>query len=346
MKKKILLLALSLSVIFANAQRRPGASPYLTQSFNAGAVHTINVETSGGSITVEGGKGKGTVEMYVWPSNSDRRKQLSPTEIKAILEQYYDIDVRVEGNRLIAKAKRKNNRWSDRTALSVSFVVYSGTAVNSELYTSGGSIALANVTGDQLFRTSGGSLKIDHAGGKIKGSTSGGGIELSNSRDNIDLSTSGGSIQADHVSGTIRLSTSGGSLALSDLTGDVNAHTSGGSITASDINGTFITGTSGGSVTLKGISGNLEAHTSGGRIAAAMVRTKDYVKLSTSAGSIDLRLPRTPDVQLNLRGSRVMVSPLNNFNGSIDKNRVSGTLGNGRLQVAATASSGTVEVSL
>ena len=346
MKKNLLLLALSLCFLFSNAQKRFNEDPYLTKPFNAAAVSDVLVETSGGSITVDGGAGTSRLEMYVQPSNSDMRRQMSQNDIKTVLEQYYDIDVRVDGNTLIAKAKRKDIRWTNRTALSISFVVYPGSRINANLSTSGGSITLSKITGNQLFKTSGGSLHIDGVNGKITGKTSGGSIDLSNSGNDIDLQTSGGSIHADHVSGTIRLKTSGGSLSLSDLEGDIHAHTSGGSVNAADIRGTLLTGTSGGSVTLKRISGNLDASTSGGSIAASMNSTKDYVKLNTSAGRVSLQLPSTRDARLNLSGNRVSVNPLNNFNGTIDKSKVKGVIGNGRLAVNVTTSSGNVEVSL
>ncbi|ANH83865.1 hypothetical protein A8C56_11155 [Niabella ginsenosidivorans] len=346
MKKNLLLIVLLLGTLLSNAQRRFNEEPYLIKPFNIAAVSNVNMETSGGSITVEGGSGTGSLEMYVQPSNSEVRHRMSQSDIKAVLDQYYDIDVRIDGTTLIAKARRKDKPWTNKTALSISFVVHSGSRVSSDLSTSGGSISLSKLSGNQLFKTSGGSLHINGVNGKIAGKTSGGSIDLSNAGNDIDLQTSGGSIHADHVSGTIRLQTSGGSLSLSDLEGDIRAHTSGGSITATNISGTLLTGTSGGSVTLKGISGNLEASTSGGRISATMNRTKDYVKLHTSAGGVNLQLPRTRNAKLDLSGNRVSVNPLNNFNGTIDKSKIKGMIGDGRLAVEVTASSGNVEVSL
>lgn len=346
MKKNFLVLLLLLGAFCSNAQRNSGAAPYLTKPFGTTAIKEIRAETAGGSISVEGGKTSGLVEVYVEPSNGGLRKKMSDQDIKSVLEQYYDLEVSTSGNVLVARASRKDRSWSEKTALSISFKIYTGTDVRTDLKTSGGSIRLQGLKGDQFFKTSGGSLLVRDVSGKITGKTSGGSIDVSEAREEIDLATSGGSIRADHLKGRIRLKTSGGSLTLSDLSGNVEAHTSGGSITASDIKGDLFTSTSGGSVTLSGIDGNLEASTSGGRIRAELVGTKDFVKLHTSAGGVNVDLPRTGDARFNLSGSKVNVSQLGNFNGSIEKDRVKGRIGSGKLLVEVTASSGNVDVHL
>ncbi|MCF3107467.1 DUF4097 domain-containing protein [Niabella sp. CC-SYL272] len=346
MKKNFLLLLLLVGVCCSHAQRYSGVAPYLTKNFSAAAVKEIRAETSGGSISVEGGKTSGLVEVYVEPSNGGLRRKMSDNDIKTILDRYYDLEVSTSGNVVVAKASRRDRGWSDQTGLSISFKIYTGTNVNTNLKTSGGSIHLRSLKGDQFFKTSGGSLLVKEVAGKISGKTSGGSIDVSDSRDEIDLVTSGGSIKADHLEGRIRLKTSGGSLNLSDLSGNIEARTSGGSVTASDIKGDLFTSTSGGSVTLRGINGNLDASTSGGRIRAELVGTKDFIKLHTSAGGVDIDMPRTTNAQFNLRGSKVNISRLGDFNGSIEKDQVKGVIGAGKLLVEVSASSGVVDVNM
>ncbi|WP_300603380.1 DUF4097 family beta strand repeat-containing protein [Niabella sp.] len=344
MKRNLLLLLLVLGAFCANAQRN--ATPYLTKSFSAASIKEIKAETSGGSISVEGGKTSGLVEVYVESANSGQRRKMSDKDIQEVLDQYYNLDVSTSGSVLTAKAFRKDRGWSQKTGLSISFKIYAGTNVNTDLKTSGGSINLQEVKGDQFFKTSGGSLFVRAVTGKINGKTSGGSIEVSDAQEDIDLVTSGGSIKADRMKGRIRLKTSGGSLALSDLSGNIEAHTSGGSIAASDIKGDLVTSTSGGNVALKGIDGNLDASTSGGRIRAELVGTKDFIKLRTSAGGVDVNMPRTNNAKLNLKGSRVNISSLANFNGSIEKDHVKGVIGSGKLLVEVSASSGDVKVNM
>jgi hypothetical protein len=48
--------------------------------------------------------------------------------------------------------------------LSISFKVFVPKNTSTDLSTSGGSISLTNLTGEQKFSTSGGSLNIDNVG--------------------------------------------------------------------------------------------------------------------------------------------------------------------------------------
>ncbi len=326
MKRSLLLTALLCLGIVVIAQKRNGESPYRTESFSANAIKNLKVETSGGAIQVKGGQSQGAVEMYVTSNNWGKPK--SSSEIQQILNEYYDVDIRSQGGTLTATARRKNIKWSNKTSLNISFIVYSSNQVDADL------------------RTSGGSLNLRDIAGTVTGRTSGGSITVKNLSKNIDLSTSGGQITAEDMEGMVKLHTSGGSISLLNLSGSVSAHTSGGSISATHINGDFNTGTSGGSIHLKEIDGNLNARTSGGQITADLKATHEFVKLRTSGGSIRLKMPETKNAQLDLKGDKVRISDLSNFNGTVKKDRVKGSLGSGSLLVEASTSGGSVEVSM
>lgn len=326
MKRNLLLIVLLCAGLAVVAQNNHSGSPYRTESFNAEAIKNLEVVTSGGAITIKGSQSKGTVEMYVRPNNWGDKKTAS--EIQQILDEHYDIDISAQGGTLTAIAKRKNGNWSARTALSISFVIYSGRQVDAEIRTSGGSVHLQDIEGI------------------ISGRTSGGSITAKNLSKNIDLTTSGGQITAKNLEGSVKLRTSGGSLSLSDLSGTINARTSGGSVSAQNINGDFDTETSGGSMHLKDVDGNLNARTSGGQITADMKATRDFVKLHTSGGSIRLKIPGTVNARLDLKGSSVHISELQHFNGTMKKDRVNGSVGNGNLLVEASTSGGSVHVKM
>lgn len=326
MKRSLLLTVLLCLGVVVIAQKRNGESPYRTESFSINAIKNLKVETSGGSIQVKGGQSQGAIEMYVTSNNWADRK--SPSEIQQILNEYYDVDIRSQGGTLTATAKRKNIKWSNKTSLNISFIVYSSSQVDADV------------------RTSGGSLNLQDIAGTVTGRTSGGSITVKNLSKNIDLTTSGGQITAEDLDGIVKLNTSGGSLNLSDLSGTVSARTSGGSISATNINGDFNTETSGGSIHLKEIDGNLNARTSGGQITADLKATRDFVKLRTSGGSIRLKMPETKNAQLDLKGDKVRISELHNFSGTVKKDRVKGSLGNGNLLVEASTSGGSVDVKM
>lgn len=301
---------------------------FMTRSFPASTVKTIEAATSGGSLTVSGtASSEAVVEVYV------SRSGWSDDKIKQALEENYTIDIKVEGGKLYAVAKQKKSisNWNQQ-GLSISFKIIVPRQVDSNLQTSGGSIRINDLSGSQDFKTSGGSLSVDNASGNITGKTSGGSITVTNSKDNIDLKTSGGSITAQDCSGKIDLKTSGGSIKLSNLNGNIDAATSGGSVKANNISGTLKAGTSGGSVNLDGISGNVDAHTSGGSMNVEMASVNEYVRISNS-GSLNLTLPSGKGYNLNVKANKIETSGLKDFRGNMESKSMEGTVGNGGPEI-------------
>lgn len=343
MKRYLLLLFIACQSCVALAQDW-NKTPYLTKSLSASAIKDVYVETSGGSITVSGASGEAArIEVFIHGNNGS---DLSKEEIEKRLNDDYVLDITANNHELHAKAKRKHDgdNWDWRRQLSISFRIYVPREVNTHLGTSGGSIHLDNLTGDENFSTSGGSLHLDALNGMIKGETSGGSIEVSHSGENISLETSGGSIHANDCHGKIKLETSGGSLHLDNLKGNINANTSGGSVQGSDVEGELITGTSGGSVNLTRMACSLDASTSGGSMHIELIKLGKFVKLDDSGGHIDLTLPGKQGLDLNLSADRISSQSVSNFSGEWDKTHVKGTLNGGGIPVNVDAS-GRLEIS-
>mgnify|MGYP000930754478 CR=1 FL=1 len=340
------LLFLSICAIIGNYALAQSTTeePYVTRSFNSNSLNALTVETSGGSVGVTGGQSNGfKVEMFVRPNNWNGSNKLSKEEIEDRLEDY-DILIGTEGNRVVARAKRKSGiQWNNQRGVSISFKVAAPRNISTNLKTSGGSIRIASLNGEQNFSTSGGSLKVEDLEGSITGRTSGGSIDVSNCRKNIDLSTSGGSIKASNLFGIIQLKTSGGSINLDKLDGEVMAHTSGGSVKGADIKGSLDAGTSGGSIKLANVAASLKASTSAGSVEVSMASLGKYLDLKTSAGSIRVQMPMNAGMDLNLRGNKVNM-PLKNFDGNAEKDRISGKMNGGGIPVTLSASSGSVYV--
>ena len=341
--RTLLLAALTLLLNVAVNGQSDDEKPYVSKKFTNASLKELKVETSGGSIAVTGGQSDGfRVDMYVRPNNWNGKKELSKEEIEDRLEDF-DILIGTEGNAVVATAKRKNGvKWNDKS-VSIGFKVFTPRNVATNLRTSGGSIKIASLTGEQNFSTSGGSLKVEDLVGLIRGRTSGGSIDVANCRDQINLQTSGGSIKALELKGKIELNTSGGSIQLNNIDGDIAAHTSGGSVKGGNISGALDTGTSGGSVRLANVSGSLKASTSAGSVEVELTKLGKYVDISSSAGSVRVTMPMDAGMDLNLRGNKVDI-PLKNFNGRAEKEHVSGTMNGGGIPVRLSASAGSVYV--
>jgi hypothetical protein len=338
MKKYLLLLFIACQSTILLAQDW-NKTPYETKSLSSDAIKDVYVETSGGSIAVSGAAGEvARVDVFVHGNNN---QELSKEDIKKRLDEDYRLEITVSNHELHVLAKRKHEggiNWDWRKQLSISFKIYVPKNVDTHLGTSGGSIHLDNLSGNENFSTSGGSLHVEALNGLIKGETSGGSIDVSNSGSDINLETSGGSIHASNCHGKIKLETSGGSLHLEDLKGSINANTSGGSIQANSIEGELITGTSGGSVNLTKLACSLEASTSGGSMHVDMDQVGKYVKLDVSGGHVDLKLPANVGMNLNLSADKINSVSVKNFSGEWEKTHIKGSINGGGIPVNVDAS--------
>lgn len=343
--KKIIFPILLLSLgITAFAQ--PDKTPYSTKSLSGESIKNIEAKTQGGNIWVtKVAAGESRIDVFIQPNNGNI-KSISKEEIQQRLSENYDLTISVSNNKLTAIAKQKDRNIDWKRALSISFYVYVGSDVSTDLITSGGNIRLADLNGTQDFTTSGGNLELDNLGGKIMGRTSGGNIHLSNLKDDIDLTTSGGNIHAENSTGKIRLSTSGGSVHLKHLKGDIKATTSGGNIDGESISETLDTHTSGGNVTLRDLSCSLETSTSGGNISVAIKELGQYVTITNSSGNIDLEMPSGKGLDLRLRGDKIKTTTLNNFSGSVEEGKIDGKLNGGGTQVKVNAGGGKINLTL
>lgn len=292
------LLTAALAVVFVASA---AAQAYQTETFGVKDGVNVEVKTAGGSIVVNGTRSDEVkVEMIV----KRRGRTIDPGE--ADLKDW-DITIEKRGNTVYAIAERDGRiNWGNNN-YSISFVVSTPRDARADVKTSGGSIEIANLMGDQ------------------------------------SANTSGGSITATEIGGDIDLRTSGGSITIEAIEGSVVANTSGGRIRANHINGGIIAKTSGGSITLNEVSGNVEAKTSGGSIDAEIVSPQDYIDLRTSGGSITVTVPKNNGYDLDLDGNRVRAD-LVNFKGDMEKDTMRGTMNGGGTKVSARTSGGSVSL--
>lgn len=291
---------LALFCVVFSIYARPDDDPFLTKTFNLNSGE-LYVSTSGGSIRVEGSNtNQVRVEMYVKSSKSK-------SNIQEILDEEYDIRIEKNGSRIEAVAKRESKGWS-WNGISISFVVYTPKNFACELNTSGGSLKISGVAGqDHTLRTSGGSITAESMSGNLDAVTSGGSITISGYKGKVDAKTSGGSIKLEEIAGNIQATTSGGGIRIDNAKGSVYATTSGGSINA--------------------------------RIESL----QDQLILKTSGGSVTATIPSGLGLDLDLKGNRVNTS-LSNFSGESKSDRVRGTVNGKGITVQLSTSGGSVNL--
>lgn len=185
-----------------------------------------------------------------------------------------EFSITQDGDTITAHAKyhKSVSGWFSwgKNGVAVSFTVTVPEHFNIKTSTSGGDIAVANITGRVDVRTSGGDIELGRVQGNVDAVTSGGDIQVREGRGQIKVVTSGGDIRVERAEGDVRASTSGGNVHIEYVQGTVNASTSGGNVSArfaAQLMGEATLSTSGGNVTAwlpDEASVFLDASTSGG----------------------------------------------------------------------------------
>ena len=299
-----------------------GKTPTITKEFNVSSAGTLDVETSGGWIKVEGTDGnKVVVEVYVYKNGM--LLSSDDSEVKDI-EDGYDILISQEGERITAYAKKINNSsiWK---RIWVAFKIQVPHEMSCLVKTSGGSIDVTAVKGMHHINTSGGS------------------IDLSNIEGKTDAHTSGGSVNVNNLIGDANVSTSGGHISIEDCKGNIKANTSGGGINLENIEGRIDAHTSGGGIKINGNVGYVKATTSGGGIRMDITGLDEELYVETSGGSINATIPDGLGMDLDLKGNKVDIE-LQNFSGYAKEGKVQGPVNGGGIPVHMHTSGGNVNV--
>lgn len=289
----------------ANSFQFDGA-PYLSQSFSLNGPGELVVETSGSLISVSGTSGNTvTIDMFV--NYKGKEIVTENAAVEEILEDY-KLDLSQNGDKISIIAKRNSNMgWDADNRLQLAFKVSVPHEMSSKILSSGGSISLTEITGNQEINTSGGNIRVSKSDGKL-------------------LTRS-----------------SGGSFRLEEFRGDVVVQSSGGSVKISQVRGDIAIGSSGGSVTLEEIEGSINAATSGGSIKAQLTNLEKSLMMKSSGGSITAIVPAGLGLDLDLRGGRVNTT-MNNFSGEQKKDKVVGTVNGGGIPVTLLSSGGSINL--
>lgn len=276
-------------------------SPVASQEFTVGDYAEVEVSTSGGRIEVIG---KNTTKVTVNAIAYVNGRRSSNANL-----DNWSITIEEIQGKIVAKAEKDSNMGWLRGGNNVSIAFEIETPVNTGLSarTSGGSVSIENLSGNQYARTSGGSM------------------EANNIQGNVEMRTSGGAIRLENIEGQAEVATSGGSIRARKVTQGLKARTSGGSLN------------------LQEISGSLEARTSGGSIEVFLINPIEYIEVSTSGGNVTVEVPENLGYDLELTGSRVRTE-LRNFTGSSSRDAIKGAMNGGGIPLKARTSGGSVSL--
>ncbi|MGM0589076.1 MAG: DUF4097 family beta strand repeat-containing protein [Bacteroidota bacterium] len=280
--------------------------PFLVKSFSVSGSGLLRVFTPGGDIKVVGVEDTNAVEIRLYV-----RRGYALWSGSKSLENFRIVNMQ-RGDEITASVEPKNRDsklWGGND-VSFSYVIRAPKDFSTEMQTLGGNIAVKNLTGRHLAKTNGGSLRLEHIRGEIKGFTAGGHIQLNACDGNVMAKTHGGNIQ------------------LNDVKGEVRTYSSGGNIKGKELEGTFF------------------AQTNGGNIQAFMRYVDQGLRLESSAGNVEAHVPRNQGYEVVLKGMAVNFDRSFPFMGQRTNRLVSGQIGDGGPAINLSANVGTVSLQL
>ncbi len=247
------------SRITVEGRTRPRRSVESSFNITVPASFTLDINTSGGDISIDRVKGNTTLRTSGG-----------------------DIELLSTGGTVNAKTSGGN-------------VVVRDAEGTVNVKTSGGDLDLERIKGLLDAATSGGNITLRSADKEVTLRTSGGDIEIIEVAGNVVASTSGGDMHVENTSGSVEVSTSGGDVVLRDIKGELEAATSGGDIRAERLHAASRLKTSGGDVIVRALMASLEAATSGGNVEVEMTlvdfKKPHSLSLSSSGGDLELTIP-------------------------------------------------------
>jgi hypothetical protein len=280
--------------------------PFMEKSFSVDGAGLLRVFTPSGDIRVVGVKDTNAVVVRLYV----RRGYALWSGSKSL--ENFRITQMQRGNEITASVEPKNRdskMWGN-SEVSFYFEIRAPQEFSTEMQSLGGNIRIDNMRGRHLIKTNGGSLRLNKVQGEIKGFTAGGHIQLAECRGNVMAKTYGGNIQMRNVQGEVR------------------TYSSGGNIDAQAMEGTFF------------------ARTNGGNIQADMQYVDQGLRLESSAGNVEARVPSNEGYEVVLKGMSVNFDRGSNFLGQHSNRLVSGQIGDGGPTINMNANVGTVSLIL
>jgi hypothetical protein len=286
----ILLLMTSCAALAATEEQ-------IKTNFNTAPGGSLVVDVDFGSIDVTSSS-TDEVSVDVWrkvtrKGQADEEQFLRDNPVQ-FLHEGDTVTVR-------CRHKQEKNRWFNRGSngnrIEGKVTIRVPARFNAHLDTSGGAIAVSDLTGKVNADTSGGGLKFTRLNGPLVGDTSGGGIRVVDCEGEIKIDTSGGGIELTGGGGSLKGESSGGGVKVKDFRGPVSVESSGGGVTVENAGGKLRAESSGGpvhAVLPSPIPGDVSLESSGGGVTVQVSGDAAFnLDAESSGGGVSCDLPIT-----------------------------------------------------
>jgi hypothetical protein len=190
-----------------------------------------------------------------------------------------------------------------------------------------------------------GATTVRGVSGAVAVRTQSGAIELSRLGGSVDVTTGSGAVRVDTVSGPLSVNTSSSSFVGRSLGNSLRARTGSGSIDAElSGDGDAHVESSSSAIRIEGVAGGITASSSSGHISVNGVPGRPWTVRSGSGGvdvGIDSSASFNLDASTGSGSINVEGAPIQ---GSVSKQKVSGSIGSGGASVRLTSRSGSIHV--
>ncbi|MGO8699735.1 MAG: DUF4097 family beta strand repeat-containing protein [Limisphaerales bacterium] len=287
--KLIALFLLVSSAAFAATEEN------INKTFPVSPGGVLVVDVDFGTIALNTNAVAAEIAVDVWRKITRKDKDAEEQFIRENPIQFLH-----EGGNLTVRCRaREKIRWFSgwRNRNEAKYTIRLPAQFSAKLRTSGGGIAVSDLTGEVKADTSGGGLHFTRVHGPLIGDTSGGGISVMDCGGAIRIHTSGGGIQVVGGNGSLEGGTSGGRVTVKNFGGPVSVKSSGGGMTIEKIGGKVNASTSGGSISavlLSPVPGDVALSTSGGGVTVMAPEDAVFnIDAETSGGGVTCDLPAT-----------------------------------------------------
>jgi DUF4097 and DUF4098 domain-containing protein YvlB len=161
----------------------------------------------------------------------------------------------------------------------------------------------------------------------------------------LESRTGSGSVEIDSLQGPVRAESGSGHIRVSKIGNQVNLNTGSGGIELDGAQGNVTAHTGSGHIKLYNVNGGLDASTGSGGIEAEGSATRDW-ELHTGSGGIRIKLPQQAGFKVDAHsgsGGVTVNHPLT-MQGSVRKNHIEGTVGNGGPTLTLRTGSGGINI--
>ena len=319
-KSNVLLCLISSVAALAATEEK------LDHRFSVQPGGTVVVDVDFGSIDISTNS-TGEVVVDVWRKIGRKKK----ADEAAFLRDN-PVEFTQDGNTVTIRSRGKSNRswsFSGRNQNEAKYTITTPAQFNAQLKTGGGSMSVADLTGE------------------VRAHTGGGGLTFARLHGPLDGETGGGNIKARASEGTLNLRTGGGGIEVTGSSGSLDGKTGGGSVTVKEFQGPARVATGGGGLTIEDMQGALEASTGGGSINAVLpFELSDTVNLSTGGGGISVGVPKTAAFNLDAKtsGGGVATDLPVTVVGKLEHGRLQGPVNGGGKTVRLRSSGGSIHL--